>query len=790
MSSAARSAFLAALSKITGTGNFHSTGTEAFFLPEIGVKGVGELAFPLPKAQVQALIAVAEPAPYGKGTETVRDDAVRKCWQIDAKSLELNSKPWKRFLEKAVDRVKADLGIESQVSALPYKLLVYEKGGHFLPHRDTEKLDAMFGTLVVALPSAHEGGALHIRHDGREEVVDFGKTSDWRDFQFAALFADCEHEVKPVRSGYRCCLVYNLRLDKGEPEHLHLALDAQAKSLLPSLRTLAERRLGKLSATLLEHGYTEANFSLRKLKGNDQARARAILAAAEELDLVAHLALAVYHQSGELVGGESDYGYRGRHDYYEEEEEEEDVSENGEMGEIYDESLTLGNWRDVRDRPALLGTCAVAKEDLIASRGIDEGARDEKESEGYTGNAGCTMDYWYRRAAVTWWAREDHERILCDRDLPGACRELFRLAGKRGKADRAAFQRLAAAAVETFPEALPHANRFDRNAGSSRRPEGGGDLDSPFETTLAALARARAEDWLAKLVQRVPAEAFGLCGTSLWKDLFAAFGAAPFGPVFAALTWEDAATKHRGPLFRILDALRDRAEDVAVARRLLSAAVRLQPRPAAPSWQPARDPEPPGHSDEARILLLASPLIDDGTERSLALAFLLADESLAYLRKRLGPLLTDRSLAAAAKDGNSLYPELLEFAMERLGAEVARELTPYPDWVRPCPAPEERTSPASDWGRRLHPSETDLIEELARFMGDPQAPRHDFKRPQDARSFLEDFIQRNFLDLDRTTVKQGTPHTLRVAKNDASYRHALELRRRDKQLLAKLREAG
>jgi len=73
--SPAQAAFLAALSKITGTGNFHSEGVAAFFLPEISVKGVGELAFPLPEAQVRELIAAAEVAPYGKGTETVRDDA-------------------------------------------------------------------------------------------------------------------------------------------------------------------------------------------------------------------------------------------------------------------------------------------------------------------------------------------------------------------------------------------------------------------------------------------------------------------------------------------------------------------------------------------------------------------------------------------------------------------------------------------------------------------------------------------------------------------------------------------
>lgn len=43
MPARAHSTFLDALSKISGTGNFHSEGRLPFFLPEIAVEGVGEL---------------------------------------------------------------------------------------------------------------------------------------------------------------------------------------------------------------------------------------------------------------------------------------------------------------------------------------------------------------------------------------------------------------------------------------------------------------------------------------------------------------------------------------------------------------------------------------------------------------------------------------------------------------------------------------------------------------------------------------------------------------------------
>ena len=62
-----------------------STGTSPFFFPELEVGGLGEIAFPMIAAQVRELVGRAEKAPYGQGARRrVRDEAVRKCWQLDA----------------------------------------------------------------------------------------------------------------------------------------------------------------------------------------------------------------------------------------------------------------------------------------------------------------------------------------------------------------------------------------------------------------------------------------------------------------------------------------------------------------------------------------------------------------------------------------------------------------------------------------------------------------------------------------------------------------------------------
>jgi len=72
----------------------------------------------------------------------------------------------------------------------------------------------MFGSLVVILPTKHEGGSLLFRHRGREFSFDSAGTvvtdSDGLKAAFVAFYSDVEHEVSIVKSGYRVTLTYNL----------------------------------------------------------------------------------------------------------------------------------------------------------------------------------------------------------------------------------------------------------------------------------------------------------------------------------------------------------------------------------------------------------------------------------------------------------------------------------------------------------------------------------------------------------------------------------------------------
>ncbi|KAI9655894.1 MAG: hypothetical protein M1831_004739 [Alyxoria varia] len=63
------------------------------------------------------------------------------------------------------------------VKAEPYKLRMYGEGAMLDPYRDTEEEPGMFATLVVCLPTEHEGGEVHVTHDSKTLVFSTGPTS-------------------------------------------------------------------------------------------------------------------------------------------------------------------------------------------------------------------------------------------------------------------------------------------------------------------------------------------------------------------------------------------------------------------------------------------------------------------------------------------------------------------------------------------------------------------------------------------------------------------------------------
>ena len=166
-------------------------------MPGLEVGELGALSLPLGKTQARKLIKQCRQAPYGKGMETLVDTDVRRTWELDPDQFQLTNPKWEELVEEIVANVQRELGLEDRkLTAHLYKLLVYEKGGFFLPHRDGEKLDRMVATLVIVLPSVCEGGELILSHDGWQYEIQFTGAASGYELSYAAFYADCQHEVR------------------------------------------------------------------------------------------------------------------------------------------------------------------------------------------------------------------------------------------------------------------------------------------------------------------------------------------------------------------------------------------------------------------------------------------------------------------------------------------------------------------------------------------------------------------------------------------------------------------
>jgi hypothetical protein len=109
---------------------------------ELSLKDHGRVNLPLSQHDADLIISNARQSPFGKGSETIVDTTVRKCWQLDPSQFDLNSQnpSWETSLSAMVDHIHQHMELTCQrenVSAELYKLLLYEEGAFFKPHKDS-----------------------------------------------------------------------------------------------------------------------------------------------------------------------------------------------------------------------------------------------------------------------------------------------------------------------------------------------------------------------------------------------------------------------------------------------------------------------------------------------------------------------------------------------------------------------------------------------------------------------------------------------------------------------------
>ena len=405
---------IALMDQVQTSGAFSVGGTLPSILPGLHVNGVGPLGLPLTEHQAKALIQVSELAPYGRGEETIVDPEVRRSWQLSADDFELDNPQWNEALRAAVDQIGKELGLsDCQIAFEPYKLLVYEAGSFFASHRDTEKIPNMFATLVVHLPSAHEGGELIIRHAGQSQRYSFADSSLFAP-RFVAFYADCYHEVKPITSGYRLCVVYNLAITNRKKQPVLSERMGPIEEIDHAIQAWRREARDKPILTyVLDHSYSEQNLSLANLKHGDFAKASVLFNAAAKSGCQAYLCLATYHRASYGEVDSYGYGRRGRYADYDEDVDESDFEEY----DVSEEQVYAHAFVGADGTKIDVKKLDLDEDDLLAKIPLVDGPGREYSIAEATGNEGATKDLWYHRGAVIMWPKERELELVAQMDV-------------------------------------------------------------------------------------------------------------------------------------------------------------------------------------------------------------------------------------------------------------------------------------------------------------------------------------------------------------------------------------
>jgi hypothetical protein len=755
-----------ALQQIDRPGSFCVGGSAPVVLPGLEVTGLGPVGLPLTARQADELKQLCEQAPYGKGEETLVDTSVRRVWRLKPEQFSLTNPDWQKSLRQTVRQIQEELGLGKQkLEAHLYELLLYEKGSFFLPHRDGEKLDRMVATLAVVLPSSFEGGELVVRHEGQERTFDFGSGDDTQfRIHYAAFYADCEHEIRPLREGHRLCLVYNLTLTKGKKGVAAPRSSEHVERISGILREWAEEAGPPKLVVTLEHQYTQEGLAWDALKGVDRARAQALAEAARQAGCHAYLALLTFHESGSAVDDGYYYGRRRRWDDYEEER-----SGPYEMDEVYETSLSADHWSDSQGNRLPFGVIPVDEGELLDPEALTD-VDPEEEFEGYTGNAGMTLDRWYRHGAVVLWPDKRHFEVLCGAGSEQAIESLkllvdqWRHAGKETAADlHAQCVALASAIIATWRE-NPYGRQY---YGAEPAP-------SPLLPLLARLDDpALVKAYLAQVLTRDASVEPGKALTEVCRK----HGWDIFRPelevVFQNTT---AATIERN--VQLLEQLclakpHEKEAWIELCRVLAQAALQaleaIDQQAAAHDWQVHR-------VNRAKLLAgLARALL--ATEQDELLERLVAH---ALARPQTYPP-TEVHVAALTE----LQPWLAKH-VKRPSRALSRWITACGEQLEALTEEEPRAPADFRRGAPFAPHGPDQAA-LKRFLEDPHEQVFRYRANEPQRASMEHLIRQHGCDLDVKTERQGRPYTLVCTKNTASYQARLHKYGQDQEHLARLR---
>jgi hypothetical protein len=756
-------------------GRFHATGTIRSLESPLTIAGIGPLELPIPNATIRKLRNLATPAPYGKGTETLVDKKVRDTLEVPAESIEL-TETFRTALDGAVDHVAKQLGLErDRLSCELYKLLVYGSGGFFLPHRDSEKCPGMVATLIVVLPCRFSGGELILQQDGVRRTISFPMASSQQGIEYVAFFADCQHEVKKLRSGTRVCLAFNLVLQKSSTRKKTPAHGPADPALTRAVWEWTRERPEKPLVFALEHQYTQGGLEPSLLKGPDREVFDQLLAIAESCECRLHLGQVSRHLCNSAEDGYYDYRSRVRYS------DDGEVDLNSlDIGEVYEDEIIVDGWKDGRGKRVAMGPLSCDSSSLISSIPVDEWKPTRQDYEGYTGNAGNTLDRWYHKSALVLWPNRMHFDMLASMGLSPAVVRLQRMQAKLPKTPEDLLeqacddcQSLAEAIIRKWPDRL----RYRRSETPPLEEWHASWLDALVQFDdpdligqfLRVLAR---RDWSLKLDSFIRVACARMGGDEILPHLLEFLQVELPRNDYGRLEAEGLAQRDANWLLGLCEA-RSKIElpDKGLRELLKAALTRFE---TAPELSERGRHYPESGLEKTWLALLKAALLLDEAKTTERLFKILATRP-AWLDLRSFQVDAALGLRTWAAARWKVTPPQIEAWIE----QVRRDLEA---------ATAIRPTPPTDLAREANlDCNCETCRELKAFLIDPATEvarlgTNDFKR-----SHLDQQIRTKELDVNQKLERGPRSYVLKLTKTIASYERANKQYDSDLKLLARLK---
>ena len=465
------------------------------------------------------------------------------------------------------------------------------------------------------------------------------------------------------------------------------------------------------------------------------------------------------------------------------------------MGDIFDQGLSADHWSDRDGKKIAFGEIDLDEKEIISNQLLADWVISREEFEGYTGNAGMTLERWYHRAAVVVWRQNDHFQVLCGAGTDAAIAGLETMLKKwkRSRKSEQEHQRqscleFAKVIIDTWtPRHLQYSSYPDRDLiDRSLFLLMLQDLDAP-ELVCQFLAQVMTRDSSIQIDKSFPA----FCEQHGWST---------FGPSLLAVVDASSGSTivRNASLLEGLSVERNKDVDrLALCQRLAERLVavlakldRQRPRKEL-STDDALD-EDWGDDDSLDDGLPNDDWQMQRIDRAVLLTALVKSLIAVEADKPLARLI-DHTLAASAKyDLTDVHLKTI-FGLEAwLTRKPNKPSRPIFRWLSHCRSELERRTerapePPVDNRRpdKLSCNCSDC-RELSRFLADPHEVVHHFPMAQDRRRHLHQTIDANGCDLTHVTTRKGRPYTLVCTKTTASYEKASQIYARDQKNLERL----